>query len=159
MSRVAEGSAAKSVGSLVLGGAVGFGLYMLITGLGFGFGGGGRGRGEGREEDRGETPPARSKERLNFLLSPRGFEPRGADWKPAAAAKILTLEEVVARVKDGGRSDLNLKVSGDAIQRDVEAALVAFKQHGIDVVKVETTAAHVSGNARGQYGQRWEVCR
>ena len=157
-------SAAKGVGSLVLGGAVGFGLYMLITGLGFGFGGsGGRGRGEGRGEDRGAAPPARPRdeERLNFLLSPRGFELRGADWKPVAAAKSLTLDEVIARVKDGGRTDVNLKFSGDAIQRDVDAALAAFKQHGIDVVKVESASApaHVSGNARGQYGRRWEARR
>lgn len=166
---MAESSTADRIGTLVIGGAVGFGLYMLVTGLGFGLGGGdgARGRGEGREEDRGEGPPVpaptkpKDEVRLNVLLSPKGFELRGVDWKPAAAAKILTLEEVVARVKDGGRSDLNLKISGDAIQHDVDAALAAFKQRGIDVLKVDASAsapARVSGNARGQYG-RLEVRR
>lgn len=150
---MAESSAAGSFGKFALGGAVGFGLYMLITGLGFGFGGG---RGGHREDGRDGAVPTRlrDEERLNFLMSSKGLELRGADWKPAAAAKILTLEEAVARVKDGGRLDLNLKISGDAIQRDVDAALAAFKQHGIDVLMVEMALPHVSGNARGQYGRQ-----
>jgi hypothetical protein len=137
--------------------------YMLITGLGLG----GRGHGDSRGAGRGEAPsvPARPEEHLNFLPSPEGFRQRDSDWKPVAATKVLTLEEVVARVKEGGRSDLSLKISGDAVQRAVDAALAAFKRHGIDVL-VETAAsapARVSGNARGRYGRcragRWEVRR
>jgi hypothetical protein len=153
---VADDSAAAGLGKLVLGGAVGFGLYLLITGLGFG----GLGRGEGQ----GEVPlPIRPRDaqRLNFLLSSRGFESRDADWKPTTPPTIYTVNELIARVKDGGRADVALRILGSAIQRDVDAALAALKQGGIDVWKMEASPptvspspAHVSGNARGEYGRR-----
>ena len=163
---MAEDSAAASLGKFSLGVGVGFALYFFITGLGFG----GRGRGEGRGEDRGRDVPEpiaplvpppvparpRDDKRLNVLLSTRGFELRDENWKPLSVAKIYSLEEVIARVKEGGRNDLALKVSGAVIQRDYDSALVGLKQAGIVVWKAETPPpVHTSGNARGQYGSRW----
>jgi len=147
---VAEGSVFKGLGKVVLGGAVGFGLYMLITGLGFG------GLGGGADRGRGEARP-RDDARLNFLLFSKGLELRGADWKPTPMTKIYVLEEAIARVKDGGRLDIGLKISGDVRQGDVVAVLAAFKRAGIAVWKTEASSvpARVSGNARGEYGTRF----
>jgi len=143
---VSDGS---DIGKLVLGGAVGFGLYLLVTGLGFG----GRGK-EARADGRGQEPTDQA--RLNFLLTTHGFELRDADWKSSGPTKIFSRDEAIARVKAGGRSDVTLKFSGDAIQRDVTAALAAFKAAGIDVWKVEGAAPPARvGNARGVYGRSW----
>ncbi len=163
---MAEG-VAEGFGKVVLGGAIGFGLYLLITGLGFG----GSGRGEGRGEGRGDAPPPapsapaptrpRDEQRLNFLLSASGsFEPRDVDWKPSTTTKIYTLEELIVRVKEGGRSDVSLKISGAALQGAVDAALAALKKAGIKVWMTEASsptgspAARVAGNVRGEYGRR-----
>jgi hypothetical protein len=169
---VTENSAAESLGKLGLGLGVGAALYFFITGLGFG--GRGRGRGEGRGEGRDVselpvppvTPPVpvrpRDEKRLNFLLSTRGFELRDENWKPTSPAKSYSLEEVIFRVKEGGRSDLALKASGAVIQGAYDSALERLKQAGIVVWKVEAgpvppPPVRASGNMRGQYGARWGI--
>lgn len=151
---MARESGAAGFGKVVLGGAVGFGLYLLVTGLGFGGSTGRRGASGAEPAPPVPTRPQDEK-RLNFLLSPRGFEARAADWKLLPVAKIYSVEEVITRVKEGGRSDMSLKISGAAIQGAVDAALAALKQAGIDVWKMETAPpAHVSGDVRGEYGWR-----
>lgn len=168
---MAEGSVVEGFGKVLLGGAVGFGLYMLISNLGFG------GRGAGRGEGHGEgppiptpqpvptpppapTPPPKPKDekRLSFRLSSKGFELLDADRK-SADGKTYTLDEVIARVKEGGRSDLELAVSGGARQGDVDKAREAFQRADLKVeISEKHATARVSGNARGEYGRRagWE---
>lgn len=160
-------SGASDFGKGVLGLGVGFALYYLITGLGFGQGGR---EGDGVGEPGFPTqppsvpppPPARPRDetRLNFVLSSAGLEQRDANWKPPAVKKIYALEEVIARIKDGGRSDVTLKVSGDAREGTLRDVLAGLKQAGIDVYQLEApphAPPSVSGNARGEYGgrRRW----
>jgi len=155
---VSRESAASGLGKVVVGGAVGFGLYMLVTGLGFGgWGRGGRGD---SGEDTGTSaplPPARPRDpqRLNFLLSTKGLEERDADWKIPSVPKIYSVEDAIARVKDGGRSDVTLRISGSTIQGVVDATLAALKRAGIVVWKMTGASppARVAGNVRGEYGR------
>lgn len=146
-------------GNAILGGAVGFALYFLITGLGFG---GGRGEGGGAGE--GPSPPSRPKDeaRLSFLMTepsapghPTGFQLRaGGKLEP----KLYAVEELIARVKDGGRSDVELRASGAVIQGPWDAAREAIKRAGLAVWVTDTASPsappHVAGNARGHYGGR-----
>jgi hypothetical protein len=160
-------SIAGAVGKSMLGVGFGFALYYLVTGLGFGAGG--RGEGEGLGEPTSPTeppsvpppPPARPKDetRLNFVLSATGLEQRDANWRPPAMKKIFTLDEMIARIKDGGRSDVTLKISGDVREGTLRETLSRLKQVGIDVYKLEATptappSSRVSGNARGEYTAR-----
>lgn len=157
-------SIAGNVGKSMLGVGAGFALYYLVTGLGFGPGG----RGDG---GRGESPrvppmvpptvPARPRDeaRLNFVLTAAGLEQRDESWRSPAVRKIFTLEEMIARIKDGGRSDVTLKVAGDAREGTLRETLAGLKQAGIDVYQLEAapgTAPHVSGRGRGG-GHRWRM--
>jgi hypothetical protein len=153
---VAEGSLAEGLGKVMLGGAVGFGLYLFITGLGFG----GTGRGEGRGAGAGPAvPPSRAKDQepLQFVLRSTGLHLRVDDPK---TAKTYSLEEVIARIKEGGRADVELTISGGAREGTVEAVRTGLRQAGISVHEREavpvtpTTPPSVSGNLRGQYGRR-----
>ena len=121
-------SRAGDVGKGVLGVGVGFALYMLISGFGGGGGfGWGRGRGEGRGE-RGTGPstippaspgpagPARSQ----LKLTPAGIT---VDGNP------MSLDEAVAAVK--AARDVDVVVTGDTIQGDVDDLLVALFLAGI----------------------------
>ena len=171
---MARGSIAEGFGKVVLGGAVGFGLYMLITGLGFG--GLGRGEGAGRGEAEGPPPPAppaappppprpKDDKRLSFVMiepkvlgHPMGFRLRDGDPK-----KTYSLDELIARVKEGGRTDVELRASGAVIQGPWDEAQERIKSAGLKLWLVETSPAapqHVVGflpraNDRGQYGRRW----
>jgi hypothetical protein len=107
------------------------------------------------------SPPTRPKDetRLNFVLSAAGLEQRDESWRPPAVKKIFTLDEMIARIKEGGRSDVTLKVSGDAREGTLRETLGRLKQAGIDVYQLEAGPAappspHVSGNARGEYTAR-----
>jgi hypothetical protein len=70
------------------------------------------------------------------------------------STKTYTLEETIARIKAGGRSDTNLLIRGSVLQGPASKALELFKAAGIVVWKEEgpTGKPHVSGNARGRYG-------
>jgi hypothetical protein len=173
---MAESSVAEGLGKVVLGGAVGFALYYLITGLGFGglgfgglgFGGRGRGRGEGRGEapDPSPLPPVppprpRDDKRLLFLMTepravghPTGFQSRLGNGQ--LDPKIYTVEELIERVKAGGRSDVDLRATGAVIQGPWDDARARIRQAGIKIWVAETSSprapAHVVGNDRGRYG-------
>lgn len=155
---MSRGSFAGTVGKGVAGAGVGFALYFLFRNLRFG---GGFGLGESfgvGEGSGGAGASARPKDarRLNLLLSARGFEWRDQDWKVTVPSAIVTLNDVIARVREGGRSDVALKTAGDVLQGDYERALEGFKQAGIEVFKAEvvTTPPTVSGNGRGEYRAR-----
>lgn len=166
---MAEDSAAASFGKVVVGGAVGFALYLLISGLGLG----GRGRGDGRGEEPASppTPPARPRDdkRLSFVMvaptkpgGPAGFRLQGNDPK-----KIYSIDDLVARVKDGGRTDVELRAAGDVIQGPWDDARDRVKRAGLTVWLAEAppgippnvVPAKVGfssrRNARGHYGRSW----
>jgi hypothetical protein len=165
---MAKDSLADGFGKMVLGGAVGFGLYLLATSFGFGGGGSGGGSGGGQGEGRVDAPsstltpsppsrPAPPKppdaQRLSFVMTsssqPTGFRLRDG------SSKIYTVEALIARVKDGGRSDVELRVAGDVPQGVWVAARDRIKQAGLSVFEpVPPSAPSVVGYARGNYGQR-----
>jgi hypothetical protein len=165
---MAKDSFADGFGKMVLGGAVGFGLYLLITSFGFGGGGSGGdsggGSGGGRGEGRGDAPPTLppsqpappkppDAQRLSFVMTSSsqhaGFRLRDG------SSKIYTVEALIARVKDGGRSDVELRVAGDVPQGVWVAARDRIKQAGITVFEpVLSSAPSVVGHARGDYGRR-----
>ena len=172
---MADGSVTEGFGKVVLGGAVGFGLYLLITGLGFG----GVGRGDGRGE-RGErtdvpspspTPPRpRDDQRLSFVMFQPTIVPKPTDDVPkllrfrlsgsGPGGQSYSLEEMIARVKEGGRSDVALGATGGVIHGPWETAKDLVKRAGLEVWLFDTSTPAspssppaVSGNARGQYGR------
>lgn len=151
---MAEGS---GVGSLVLGGAVGFALFLIGSSLGFG----GRGHDSGGRGVAPPTPPRpqrpRDEKSLSFVMvepkevgRPAGFRLVGDD-----PHKIYSIDELVARVRDGGRGDVVMRAAGDVIQRPWAEAQDRVKHAGITLAVEEKTA--VSGfPARGHY-RTWRL--
>lgn len=176
---MANNSPAASVGKFGLGAGVGFALYLLISGLGLGRGRG-EGRGKGREppsepprpkedeESAASTPtptppkptPPRPKdlERLTFVMTqPLAAEPfNPMSFLLRAENRTYSLGGMIARVKAGGRSDVALKIRGDTRTGSGDEALAFLKESGIEVWE-DKGAARVSGNARGQYGERRNI--
>ena len=165
---MAESSTAETVSKFGVGLGVGVALYFLIRNLGFGFG---EGRGEARDEGApapSSTPPTmpRDEQRLEFLM----VRPTMPDDKTMAfrgpGNKIYSLEEMLVRIKAGGRTDMILKIRGDVISGPADAAEAVIKTAGIDIwtpapppLFPEKQPARVSGNVRGQYGARSAVGR
>lgn len=163
---MAENSSAETVSKLGVGIGIGFALYWLIRNLGFG--GGVRGRGEGRAEGEGRDDleqMARGEiERLK-QLTPSSIPPdltrllfrvkSGAKTKGRPLlildGQTYQLAAAIARVKLGGRDDVELILSGDTLQGDIDASLEGFRRAGIEPYVIE--APRVSGNARGYYGR------
>jgi hypothetical protein len=160
---VREYPVASAIGRFGISAGIGFALYLIITGLGFGVGGG-RGSGEGRGEGRGEAPPPppvpKDELRLEFaMFHPTPEEhPRIPMGFRGPGAKMYSLEEMIARVKAGGRADVALTIMGDVRHGSVVEARAHIKQAGIEIWEESTSAripSRVSGNARGHYG--WSV--
>ena len=169
---MAESSTAETVSKFGVGLGVGFALYLLIRNLGFGggrsFGGeGGEARGEGAPAlpstpapSPPPTPPMpRDEQRLEFVM----VRPTTLDDKTTVFRgpdnQIYALEEMIARIKAGGRADMTLKVRGDVIAGPADVAEAQIKKAGIDIwnsasEKPPAPVKTVSGNARGQYGGR-----
>lgn len=161
---MAEKSSAETISKFGVGIGFGFALYFLIQNFGFGRG---FGFGGGRGEARDGAPPLlpRDEQRLEFVM----VGPSTLDDKTAAFrgpdSKIYSLEEMIARIKAGGRTDMTLKVRGDVIMGPVDDAEAAIKSAGIDLwkhvppplfpEKQPVPVEAVSGNARGYYGRSW----
>jgi len=144
---------AATVGAL---GAAGVLLYFLVKNLGLG----GRGK-----DDRsklaspapGVLPPPGDARRLTFVMTqptpaapslPMSF--RGPD------AKDYSLDEMIARVRAGGRSDVVLKISGNVRAGSAESAKDLVKKAGIEIWIEGGTRVSGAANGRGQYGgSRW----
>lgn len=156
---VREGSSplrgVATVGAL---GAVGVLLYFLIKNLGL------SGRSGGKVGDRGKLlppapgvlPPPGDAQRLTFvMIQPTPDAPslpmsfRGPD------AKAYSLDEMIARVRAGGRSDVVLKISGNVRAGSAESAKELVKKAGIEIW-IEGGTRVSGANSRGQYGgSRW----
>ena len=159
-------SAAAAIGRLGVGVGIGFGLYLLISGLGFG----GLGR-DDKGEGRG-TPSKPKGKVLTFRIGSRGIE----DLESGA---IVDAVAAIRRVLAENQDQVNLIVTGAAIQDEVNRTVRAFQATGFTVnaraggsrttivipptpfvtdvrLPMPTeTEARVSGNARGEYGRRY----
>ena len=138
---VAEDSAALTFGKVLLGGAVGFALLFVGTGLGWGRRGGASPSGGG-----GPFPPLpapsshslrpKDDKRLSFVM----IEPKvvggalGFRLRDGEPLKIYSLEELLARVRDGGRSDVELRASGDVMHGAWDEAQGRIKRAGLAVL-------------------------
>lgn len=150
-------------GTFVLGGVVGFALFFIVTGLG---GRGSVGRGEVIPPPRPPPPISLPKDdkRLSFvMIEPResghsmGFRLRDGD-----PSKIYALKELIARVKDGGRSDVELRANGDVMHGPWDEARASVKRAGLMVWETPVHAgswhagswqagSRTAINTRGQY--------
>jgi hypothetical protein len=123
---MARNSAIGSVGKGALGVGVGFALYMLISSFGGGGFGWGRGQGRGEGAGPGTSPavpppsPGTGPARARIMLSPQGITVDG---------KAMTLDEAVEAVR--AARDVEVVVTGDTIQGDVDDLLVALFLAGI----------------------------
>lgn len=160
-------STAAAIGRLGVGVGIGFGLYLLVTGLGFG----GLGRGE-KGEGRGVPPPKPKGKVLTFRLGSKGIE-------DLETGMIVDAVAAIRRVLAENQDQVNVIVTGAAIQDDVNRTVRAFQATGIVVnaraggsrttivippfpfvtdvrLPMPTEVdARVSGNARGEYGRRY----
>lgn len=158
---MAERSAGEDFGKLVLGGAVGFALYLVATGLGFGTGRG-SGTGTGPSPSPTPTPPQpttpapfpKDTARLAFVMTgpttpphtqPMTFQLRGD------LARTYLIDDLVARVKAGGRSDVSINFRGDVLQGAIDAARAAIKHAGLQSWEEAAGAPKVVGSDRGLY--------
>jgi hypothetical protein len=139
-----ENSSWRGLGAGVALGGVGVLLYFLIKGLG---GSGGRGAGLAL------LMRPRDEKRLTFVMTqPTADDPSRPMSFRGSDAKMFSLDEMISRVKAGGRSDVTLKMAGNVRQGSAESALTLVKQAGIEVWKEAAPGgASVSGNDRGQY--------
>jgi hypothetical protein len=163
MRREQSDSVAASFGKVVFGVIVGFELFLLATG----FGRGGRGEGSPTPPSTAlpvSRPPRPSDDkRLSFVMiepnvlgQSMRFRLRDGDLK-----KTYVLDELITRVKAGGRTDVELLASGAVIHGAWDEALNLIKRAGLTVWRAEPSpfvSAHVGaywrGNVRGQYGRR-----
>lgn len=116
---------AESFGKLVLGAGFGFGLYLLVTGLGFGF---------GRRDGESAPPLPHDRVRLTFTMfegDPVVFRISGS----GPSSLPYSVDELIARVRAGGRSDVNLHIRGTVIQHAADEALARLKAAGIEVFR------------------------
>jgi hypothetical protein len=162
---MAEKSSVETISKFGVGLGVGFALYYLIRNLGFGgrFGFGG-GSGEARDEVPtlpAPPPMPKDEQRLEFVM----VGPTTLDDKTLAfrgpGGKIYSLEEMIMRIKAGGRNDMTLKIRGDVISGPADVAEAQIKNAGIDIWQPAPPPAAVkavSGNARGR-GQYDEISR
>jgi len=80
-----------------------------------------------------------------------------------ASFKIYSLKELVARVKDGGRTDVDLGVSGDVRHGLWDEARALIKRAGLTVVLTEALPSPLvragfssREDTRGQYWRRFQ---
>jgi hypothetical protein len=146
---VAEDSVAGILGKLALGGAVGFALFFVVTGLG------------GRGEVAPPLPPRpKDDKRLSFVMvEPKVVgHPMSFRLREGEPSKIYAIKELIARVKDGGRTDVELRASGDVIHGAWDEARALIKRGGLTVSLAETspgppvsTGSSWRESPRGQY--------
>lgn len=177
---MADNSAAETISKFGVGLGVGVALYFLIRNLGFG-----GGRGETQDEGTSAQPlpssilpptpqTLRDAQRLEFVMvSPTSSADKTMAFRGPDEV-IYSLEEMITRIKAGGRSDMILKIRGDVITGAVTEAEAAIRRSGIDRWRDDPSqlfpsadvwpwwsrsttepAKTVSGNARGQYGRSW----
>jgi len=116
-------SPAEILGKVLLGGTAGFALFFIATGLGLG----GRARGEGRE-----APHPKDDKRLSFVMTEPTTTGGSMSFR-SRDGEIYSLRRLVDRVKSGGRSDVELRVSGAVIQGAWNEAQRLLEQSGLTV--------------------------
>jgi hypothetical protein len=141
-------SGSGDVSKLIIGGITGFSLYLLAAHLGFG---GGRGDGSSGSQR------SKDEHRLTFTMT---LPTKSPYTQPMAFAlsgepsRTYSVDELIARVKDGGRVDVTLKIRGDVLQGAADAARKRVKDAGLELWEEKPASSpSVSGNARGVYGR------
>lgn len=150
----ASGSAWRGVATAGALGAAGVLLYFLVKNLGLGGGKDNRGK-----PVPGVLPPPGDAQRLTFVMTlptpdapslPMSF--RGPD------ARAYSLDDLIARVRSGGRSDVVLKIAGTVRAGSAESAQALIKKAGIQIWTEGNTRVSGAVNGRGQYGaSRWSI--
>jgi hypothetical protein len=138
---VAEDSVGDNLVKALLGVGAGFGLFYLATY--FGFGGGGHGSGSS------SAPRALDAKRLSFVMTPAGFQQRtdtGLD------PQIYSTDDLIARVRDGGRADVELRASGAVLEGQWQQARDRIKHSGIVVFEPAPPTVSGFSRGRGYYG-------
>lgn len=88
--------------------------------------------------------------RLMFVMvSPTADDPSRPSSFRGADGKMFALDEMIARIKAGGRSDVTLKIRGDVREGSVDSARVRVKEAGIKIW--DGSAAVGSSLNRGCY--------
>jgi hypothetical protein len=124
---------------LGLGVGVGLAIYMLFGGSGgFGLGrGGGFGRGEAAPAGPPQAPTAPPRPPDAIPIEVR-VKPSPTDPKQGVIeleGKIVTVDDLVARIHEGGRRDVVVVVRGDTIQGAWDKIHDAIVAAGIEIVR------------------------
>lgn len=148
---MADDSFADNFIKTLLGVGAGFGLFYLATHFGLG----GHGRGEGPAQHPTDV------KRLVFVMT---FPNTQAEAHAAAGfqqrtdtgldSKIFSVDDLIARVREGGRGDVELRASGAALQGAWQEARDRVKRSGLAVFEVASTPAVSGFYGRGYYGAR-----
>lgn len=141
---MAEDSLVGGLGKLVLGGAAGFALYLLVTGLGFG----GRGRGEDRGEGEPITSPPRPAPQLPkddvpllfVVVHPDGWKEASKLPDPTSRARR---DAVFRRIELG-----NAEVSIDALYMRMTDVLRRERDKETPPLLLDDVIARVKAGAR-----------
>lgn len=123
---MAEGTGKKIV-KVGIGAGLGYLIYRLISG----FGGSGFGLNDAA---------AKADERPLELLI-RARDGVTSQTELLLAGQIMTIDQVIARVRSGGRDDVDLLAAGDARHGDVDAAMKALATAGIKIWNREAQGA------------------
>jgi hypothetical protein len=168
MSTTRESETWRDLGALGAGIGIGFFVYLFV-GLGGGFGGR-LGRGDRGSAPRPSTSPAspalpprpRDSQPLAFVMTRPPYDapslPMEFRLTSEPGDRPHTLEELIARVRAGGRQDVSLNFAGDVRHASTETAVTALRGAGLEVLvpaEFQATipsAPRVSG--RGWYGER-----
>lgn len=127
-----------SISSVFLGSAVGFGLYLLVKGLGLG--------------GRGTATRQPDTSRLTFVMTSPTAKGEPASFQLRGDPTSYSVDAVIARVREGGRSDIELKVTGAVLQGPWATAREQIKQSGLTVFEIPSAAVG-RGYHRGYYAK------
>jgi len=134
--RRSRGDTWNDVAAAATGALAGFGLYLIVSGLGFGGGRAGTENDSG-DSDRGTTaaPLQRDLVPLTFVMT----APVAGDTSDTAVFRLgtvfLSLDEMIARILAGSRSDVVIKIRGDVRTGSAVGVMTHLKESGIEVIE------------------------
>jgi hypothetical protein len=98
------------------------------------------------------TPIPRDPSRLTFvMLRPTAGDPHESPSFRGPDGKMFSLDEMIARVRAGGRSDVAFTAAGDVRQGSIDAAKAHIQGAGIQVWENSSTKSVGRSIERGYY--------